>query len=373
MNEVYKILSQVQNPFTDEKLKELIELYIQSNCDMNKFYNRVNRTEDMNRSPYLSELYNYLIKEDICLNVNEYWNIVSSEEEFLKKSNNMRPIYRIYINAKEMNKVNIVKSYIEGCKAENRGYKFKYSNTDGRKDEIVILSSEEDFVKNIELIETITEGMDLGTPPELAGVYKEKIGIGEEYIQVPIYSYTQIRLGMIPIAMQKYILDNFSDFEKYCDDSEKSIVKYLIDDFKDEAEDISEELEEISESNEKKKRKLEEELFAYKNNIEPNGFMQMFDSVCKYFPEKLSEFIGEHSDIAFSEIVKNYRLSCEIFGISENGLFSQITENDILKKHNKTKLELKEEELQFLEEESKNLDEKLMGIQNENEGTELGE
>ena len=81
-----------------------------------------------------------------------------------------------------------------GGEGRVRMKQLKYSIKDGRKDAVIILSYGEDLTRNLKLIERITEGMSLGEPAELLGRYKGKYGIGEEYIQAPIYSYTQTRL-----------------------------------------------------------------------------------------------------------------------------------------------------------------------------------
>ena len=227
--DIAQILSQVKSPFTDEEIEKLIKICIECNCKMDEFYRRINLNVEEKENPYLDDLYDKVTspsdRGERFIENNSVWIIVGSSKETLNvipiKYEDRVPIYRIYINAKGKDKAKIVEDYIKRCEDVEQPYKLKYSTIDGRQDEIVILSYGKDLANNIELIEKITEGMSLGKPAELSGIYKDKIGIGEESIQDPTRSYTQIRLGIIPIVIQKYFLDHMLQFEKYLAENEQ--------------------------------------------------------------------------------------------------------------------------------------------------------
>ena len=230
------ILGQVESPFTDEEIINLTKRFIECDCDMNRFYRSVNIEQKTQENPYLSQLYSKLFSEanrgDRYVSINGSWNIVASGGDDLSIPDDREkrvPIYRIYLNAKGQDKARIVEEYISKCEASGQAYKLKYALEDGRDDEILILSSGEDLVRNIELVERITEGIELGEPAKLAGRYKGKIGIGEEYIQAPTYSYTKTRLGMLSIAMKKFYLDHVEEFSGYTDHSNKELAEMYLE------------------------------------------------------------------------------------------------------------------------------------------------
>ena len=385
--DIATILKQVKSPFSNEEIEKLIRTYTECNCDMNEFYRKINLSGEERENSYLNDLHNRLFsfsnRGKRFVDENDSWDIIASSEDTLRVPNRQKdrePIYRIYINAKGQDKAKIIEDYIRHCEDVGQVYKLKYSVTDGRKDEILILSYGEDLSKNIELIETITEGMNLGEPAELLGRYKDKIGIGEEYIQVPIYSYTQTRLGIIPIAMQKYFLDHKPQFEQYLDEEDKETVDFLLECFEEESQDLSEEIKELSEKTEKlseeEKNKIEslkKNQFAYQNNIDFN-IGNMYFSLCQSISKVMKAYMDEHSEIAIPEIIENYRMACEIFGISREGVFSKATEN-IIKQQEKTPLQQREDELASLEKEERTIAEaeRLIDKQNANEGKNIGD
>ena len=152
--DISHILNQVKSPFTDEKIINLVKKFIECNCDMSEFYRSINIEEK--ESPYLTELYSRLFsisnRGGRFIDSNNYWNIIGSSKETLSIPNeieNRVPIYRIYINAKGQDKVKIVEEYIRKCESTGQAYKLKYSKTDGRNDEIIVLSYGEELAKNI--------------------------------------------------------------------------------------------------------------------------------------------------------------------------------------------------------------------------------
>ena len=280
------------------------------------------------------------------------------------------PIYRIYLNAKGKDKAKIIEEYITQCETVGQPYKLKYAIEDGRDDEIIILSYGEDLAKNIGTIEEITEGIDLGEPAKLTGRYKERIGIGEEYIQAPIHSYTETRLGLIPIIMQKYYLDHLDDFSTYLDEEHKKSGEFLLGWFKEASEDLGFEIGELEEDDTQERRRLENEQFAYDNNIEPD-LVSIYETACKYIPEAMKKYMSEHLETIEPTIIENYRLACRIYGISRNGVFSQKTEEILQQKQ--TPLQAREAELSSLEAEEKKISEAENLIDQQRAGQNIGE
>ena len=339
---IFDVLSQVESPFTDKEIINLTKKFIECNCDMDEFYRSINIDVERTENPYLTELYSKLFslsnRGTRYVDGNDSWNIVASSEEALSIPNEIEkrvPIYRIYLNAKGQDKARIVEEYINQCESAGQPYKLKYAVEDGRDDEILVLSYGEDLAKNIELIEGITEGMELGEPAMLTGKYKGKIGIGEEYIQAPRYSYTKTRIGMIPIVMKKFYLDHLDDFSKYIDDKDRKMAESYISEFKEESEEIGFEIDELSDDEVQEKRELENNQHAYNNNIKPQISWMNNEYVPLYNSEIMRKYLFAHLDVAIPEIIKNYHLACKIFGISRDGVFSLKTEEMI--KQNKEK------------------------------------
>jgi len=369
--DITEILDQVKSPFTDEGIERLIETYIQCNCDINEFYKRINLSVEEQENPHLSDLYRRLFSEDnrgnrfVGGNILDTWIQIASSNDTLSVPNKQEdrvPIYRIYINAKGQDKAKIIEDYIRSCEDKEQSYKLKYSTLDGRQDEIVILSYGEDLARNIELAERITEGMSLGEPAQLLGRYKDKIGIGEEYIQAPIHSYTKTRLGIMPIVMQKYFLDHKPQFEQYLDEKNKGTGEFLLKHFRKKSQNLSDEIEELldesedlSEDDKKEIEFLRKQQVSYQNNIDFN-IGNMSWSVCKDIPEVMKSYMAEHSEIAIPEIVESYRMACEIFGISRDGVFSKVTEG-MIEQQKQTPLRQREAELSALEAEDREYDE----------------
>jgi len=383
--DIVQILNQVKSPFTDEQIEKLIKIYIECNCNMDEFYKRINLNVEEQENPYLNDLYSRLFslsnRGERFVDGNSSWTIVASSKDTLSVPNRHEdrvPIYRIYINAKGQDKAKIVEDYIKSCEDAGYGYKLKYSITDGRQDEILILSYGEDLSRNIELIEKITEGKSLGEPAELLGRYKDKIGIGEEYIQAPLYSYTQTRLGIIPIVMQKYFLDHKPQFEQYLDEKNKGKGDLLLKRFRERSQYLSEEIEELSEemedlSDEEKKEIefLKREQEAYQNNIDFN-IGHMNTAVCRYIPETIQAYIADHYEEAIPEIIKSYHFACGVFGMSKDVVFS-ITTQEIIE--NQTPLQQREDTLSTLEAEARGYDaaEALIGKLEQRQGEDIGE
>lgn len=379
---IFDVLSQVESPFTDEEIINLTKKFIECNCDVNEFYRSINIDTERKDNPYLTELYTKLFSLSNIgtryVDENDFWKFVASSKDTLSVPDEIEkrvPIYRIYLNAKGQDKARIVEEYIKKCESAGLQFNLKYAVKDGRDDEILIKSYGENLARNIELVEEITEGMQLGEPAKLTGKYKGRIGIGEEYIQASIYSYTETRLGIIPIIMEKYCIEHKQEFYEYLNDSNKELVDSLLISLRKKSDKLIKKIASLSEGDEKSKEELKRKQFAYANNIDlDTGIQRMNDSICEYMPEEIKKYISDNLEKAMPEIIKNYRLACEIFGISRNGVFSQRTE-EILQQQQRTPLQIREAELSALEAEEKTISEAEALIKKEmdKKGKDIGE
>lgn len=342
------VLNQVDSPFTDEKIIELIKKFIECNFNFKEFYKNTNNMgKEEKENPYLKELYKFYVdpwereRGGRLFKTNDYWTIIGSNKDALdvpNKRDERVPIYRIYINVKGQDKAKTVEEYIKRCEEIGQTYKLKFANQDGRDDEIVILSYGEDLVRNIGFIEEITEGMKLGKPAELVGKYKGNIGIGEEYIQAPIYSYTEIRLGIIANIIKKIYIDHMDEI-----DSSINVIKEML-------------------------------ARTHKKNI--NEYYDSFSTYGSFFPKKDSEALKKYMYANFEtlipELLEDYHLLSKTFGISENGVFS-IRTAEMIEQQRPPLLQQKEKELSTLEKETKKISEAEALIDKQKEGKYMGE
>ena len=101
-----------------------------------------------------------------------------------------------------------IKQYMVACEEQGVPLSFKFSLTDKRYDQIVIVCPceyKEQFKKIIKIVELLTTGIDLGPLPEMVGEYKEKIGIVEAR---KTYSYTEDVINMLRRAISLSIIEN---------------------------------------------------------------------------------------------------------------------------------------------------------------------
>lgn len=322
------ILKQVQSPFTDEMIKNLFTEYIYGNVDLDGLYNKINESEknEFQDNMYLKNIFRELDNNpEIVTKLNyPYWNIVMSDEKYLdipNKREDRTEIYRIYLNVKGEDKASVIREYIEECQKRNQDFKFKYSLQDGRTDEIIILSNTENFVSNVDIIKQITQDVSLGEPPKLVGKYENNIGIAEEYINQPIYSYTKVRLAILPIVIQKYILDHIDEFPED--------VQKQFEFKKEEFEEIIEEQNQLLENNPEEftiQNRWMNHKVAAENNIEIR--FALISYVVEEFIQVFREIVEKKGfENILSELLDGYRLACRVSGISENGVFSLETEN----------------------------------------------
>jgi hypothetical protein len=116
--------------------------------------------------------------------------------------------YRVYLNLPEDKRESFIKQYMVACEEQGVPLSFKFSLTDKRYDQIVIVcpcEDKEQFKKIIKIVELLTTGIDLGPLPEMVGEYKEKIGIVEAR---KTYSYTEDVINMLRRAISLSIIEN---------------------------------------------------------------------------------------------------------------------------------------------------------------------
>lgn len=295
------IISQVKSPFSDEMVKKLIKKYISWNEDFLGFCRRINNVDFFEnvRNPFIEDINDELNNK---IKKSNLWNNVLSDKNYLKKEDGKKTeLYRIYLNLKGNDKAKFIDEYVKKCETQNKGYKFKYFTKDGRDDEIIILTDLNNLKTEITIIEQIIKKMELGKLPPLVGVYKKDIGIAEEYKE-PIYSYTEVRLDMIPKAITKYIFDNSLEFIEYCNTRQVKLIS-----------DISKILK------------------NYKENILLGQIgYGMHIVVVKELIEPLRQYMLDNSKKALPEMILNFRIACKLHGISEQGVFSLETEQKVL-------------------------------------------
>jgi len=171
----------------------------------------------------------------------------------------------------------------------------------------------------------------------------------EESFEYQIYSYTELRVDMIPKAITKYILDNAIEFIEYCNKKQVKMIESIRKDFLKRIKLANYEINELPEENEERKR-IESEKKAYEDNINLGhiGFGEHI-TVVRELLEPLRQYLLDNSERAIPEMIANYRAVCKAHGISEQGVFSLRTEQKINGTQNieKTLLDL-EQELQRL-------------------------
>lgn len=178
---------------------------------------------------------------------------------------------------------------------------------------------------------------------------------------------------MIPIIMQKYFLEHKPEFNKYLDDSNKELSDFLLKHSERKSARLSKQIARLSEDDEQRKEELKNKQFAYNNNIDPN-IGNMYQTICQFIPDAMKEYMSNNFETAIPEIIENYHLACEIFGISKNGVFSKRTEA-MLEQQKQTPLQKREAELSALEMEAKGYDEAeaLLSQLKQKEGQDIGE
>ena len=291
----------VKSPFEDDNfIKDLIIKYLQAG-DIYKFYdliNEIGKETDINNFAY--DIYIKLKNnENIECDSNASW-------AYVKIGNLLDEKYRIYINLKKKQKAEFIEKFVKMCEDNNIPCHFKFSKFDGRLDEIVILSNEEEMEKYLEYIETITNDMDLKKVPALAGRYDGKnIGVTCENIQNTYYSYTESRIRKIPETIRKFFIENFEQYKELMNDDEMENVNFFIEEQKDDIEHYQQ------------KNDLES-LNIVKNNVSREGLSTSGDELIQ-----LTKRCIVSDEKLLDNLCSVYREVCNIYGYSKNIIFNE--------------------------------------------------
>lgn len=377
MKKLEDVIAKVRSPFTDNFIKELIELYINADCDFHAIYDAINKVneENLQRNESINTLQNVIWDRGTSIadgkweedshgkshmvyetkpvyKENGYWMVLMSNPEAFKQYEDGDPegknlLYRIYLNVKGKDKLDCVMGYIEECHKRGLDYKFKFSTRDGRDDEIIIQSNSEHFLENLSIVEELTKQMQLGETPMLVGKYGNNIGVSEEYYN-RLLSPTQARIYLLGASILKYICDHSDTTMTLCTDDEKRTLNYLLTTIKlhkEEAkanQDLADELMQDPEVDAAEVTEAMEmfNLIPYAKIDNVNMYEQnIFGSSDMYTDgsfeiRKLSGlahrmYASEPEDF-LNEITSNVRyIGNNVFGISKDMIFSVTTENNI--------------------------------------------
>ena len=291
----------IKSPFDDDKfIKDLIIKYLQAG-DIYKFYDSINEIDkeaDINN--FAVDIY-YKLKnnENIECDSNASW-------AYVKIGNLLDEKYRIYINLKKKQKAEFIEKFVKICEDNIIPCHFKFSKFDGRLDEIVILSNEEEMEKYLKYIESITNDMDLKKVPALAGIYDGKnIGVTCENIQNTYYSYTESRIRKIPETIGKFFIENFEQYKELMNNEERENIELFIEEQKDDIEYYQE------------KNDLES-LNIVKNNVSREGLSTSGDELIQ-----LTKRCIVSDEKLLDNLCSIYREVCNIYGYSKNIIFNE--------------------------------------------------
>ena len=355
---ISKTLSQVKSPFSDELINGLVRTFISTGCDDRKFYRAINQLEPGGESEdkinsdtqeLLSAIYNYGVgrydlddeateNSRIIYDSNDYWLELYSSKNPLNKDaftpDKKRPlIYRIFLNLKGKEKADFIRGYLKSCKEKGIPYELKFSKYENRKDQIVILSRIEDFESNLSIVEGLSQGLHLGKLPTLIGEYKQGIGVAEEYHNRLLGS-TKSRLLLLRVDKKKYLCDHKDEFYDQLSDQEKATIDFYSMWFNRKYERAKEDME-IRKSSVDIQKEYYQQLSTMdcaKENIDnvadayrnPNELAKLGQAIQKIYSSNPEQFINE--------VTNNYRkIGTSVWGLSENLLFTNETENRFLK------------------------------------------
>ena len=375
---IQDILKNVESPFSDEMIQELIKTFVLNGCNDDLSYNYINNNSGSKKIE--SEIKQLIIdiktggidnsdawvmdKEKIpyIFDENDSWVIIKSEEdpygENRRAKDNKQPlVYRIYLNVKGKEKIDFVKEYISICKEKNIPFKFKFSKDDKRDDQVIFLSNEELFEAQLGIIEELSKEKELGKIPTFIGRYKENIGIAEEYYY-RLYSPTTAKLALVRSSLKKYLCDHRDDFYDQLSEDEKKIVDNFFIEFTSSYE-LQNEMAEKHGQEYIDSRKC---FYQRKNNIEcakeyietnsdsyvgKDELSKLGDAIIKIYKENPQKFL--------EEITENFKnIGINVWGFSKKFIFSNETEQKyLLKKY------ISIEDIESLLEKSENLPELL--------------
>lgn len=363
---ISQILVQVKSPFTDELIQKLIEKYISCGCDDNLFYREINNlgTVENGDNYFTNELIKYIFntgvnkscyyeKSDLPFfyESNDSWVMLFSEKDPLKEDGNHLDnkesrVYRFYLNIKGEEKSNFILNYMNKCKANGLPYKFKFSREDGRSDQIVILSSLENFGENFSIIEELIANLQLGNLPMLIGEYKQGIGITEEFYN-RLYSPTKVKLALIRCSVKKYLCDHRNELNEILSDKDKKEIDRYIVQFSSLYDDLIED-KERKERRGRTYKDLDKTYYQRKSSIEcakehiendrvayvsGKGLLPLGDAIKQIYFLNPKTFM--------QEIVQNFRtIGTQVWGLSEDFVFSNETAEMIVQYLKQREIEL---------------------------------
>lgn len=237
------------------------------------------------------------------------------------------------MNLKGEEKSTFVLNYIKKCKENGLPYELKFSREDSRNDQIVILSSLEDFKKNTLLVEELTKNMSLGDLPMLIGEYKNKIGIGEEYYN-RLYSFTKARLVLVRTSVKKYICDHKDEFYNQVSDDDKRKIEKYISRFKELYENEMEEKQELGKDYEDLKKRdyqIKSSIDCAKEHIENDRDAYVYRTDLLDLNRAIQKLYSNSPEKFIKETTQNFRtIGTEVWGFSKDIVFSNETEERFL-------------------------------------------
>ena len=296
----------IKSPFEDDTfIKNLIINYLQAG-DIYKFYDSINEIDkDANINNFA-----YVVSNKLKNNVNFKCDS-DANWTYIKSGDLLDEKYRIYLNLKKKQKAEFIEKFAKICEDNNTPCHFKFSKFDARLDEIVILSNEEEMEKYLELIESITNNMDLEKVPTLAGIYNGKnIGVTCENVQNPHYSYTESRIRKIPETIRKFFIENFEKYKELMNDDEIEIINFFIEEQKDDIEYYQQKYDLKS-------------LNIVKNNLSIEGLSTHGDELIP-----LTKRCIVSNEKLLDNLCSVYREVCNIYGYSKNIIFNDDKQRD---------------------------------------------
>lgn len=317
-----KIFRETKSPLNDENLEKLILQLLEAG-GASPFYDAINNLDEQDGIIQNREMLEFAgdlrnISEgcgrEYILNMNDSWlmlcdiELLNNKEYFSSYKFDESSHYRIYLNLPEDKRVAFVKRYMVACREQGVPLQFKFSLCDGRYDQFMALcpvEKEEWFKKTVEIVELITSDMDLGKLPPLVGEYKNGIGIVEVE---GTRSYTIETIKLMLAAISINMVENTDKLMGLTDDKE------LLDDLDFFLED---------EKHVARIRSGKEKPTAL------YGTMRAGDLYKREFG-LFARLLKENPDI-MKNVIKDFRWVAKVYGRASNIIFSQKTEDKIMK------------------------------------------
>ena len=222
------IFNKWKNSITSITKEEFIKLYEDGSYDldflkMQKFLRKVKDVTTMKEAYEIifghkddKELENALDKYKwSSFGKSKEWKHICSRYLTAKKDSFPNIEHRLYINTESVDTYKLITIFIEKCDKYNLPYYFKYSKSSNRDDSIVIYSSTENLINNINILNEIKNEYPniidrVKKPPLLTGNIDGWIGYGSEPIKTENQSYNNLRAHII----EKSIKEEMNDWIK---------------------------------------------------------------------------------------------------------------------------------------------------------------